>query len=71
MKTKYWISTHDEVTTGGGIVSRFLDRKIITLEESIEREKAEHVIDLKGTGLESLADVRFVELGNWETMILE
>jgi len=29
------------------------------------------VIDLKGTGLESLADVRFVELGNWETMILE
>jgi hypothetical protein len=71
LKTKYWISTHDEVKIGGGIVSWFLNRKIITLEEAVEKEKAEHGDDLKGTGLESMADVQFRELGNGETMILE
>jgi len=74
LRTKYWISTHDEVKTGGGIISWFLNRKIITLEEAFEKEKKEKKEkgdNLEGTGLESMADVRFVELGNGESMILE
>lgn len=68
---KYWISTHDEIKKGGGLVSWFLDRKIITLKEAIEREKEENGGALKGTGLEAMADVRFEELRNGESLILE
>jgi hypothetical protein len=68
---KYWISTHDEIKKGGGLVSFFLDRKIITLKDAIEREKEERANDLKGTGLEVMADVRFKDLRNGESLILE
>jgi hypothetical protein len=68
---KYWIATHDEIKKGGGLVSWFLDRKIITLKEAIEREKEEKGESLKGTGLEPMADVRFEELRNGESLILE
>jgi hypothetical protein len=59
-----WIGTSDEIKKGGVFVSWFLDRKIITLKESIEREKEENGEALKGT-------VRFEELRNGESLILE
>jgi hypothetical protein len=68
---KYWISTHDEVKKGGGLVSWFLDRNIITFKEAVEREKQENGCALKGSELEALADVRFEELRNGESLILE
>lgn len=68
---KYWIGTHDEIKKGGGLVSWFLDRKIITLKEAIEREKEEKGNDLKDTGLEAMAEIRFEELRNGESLILE
>lgn len=71
LRTKYWISTHDEVKTGGGIISWFLNRKMITLEEAIEQEKAENGNTLDDTILEGVSDVRFVEIGNGESFILE
>ena len=71
LNAKYWIGTHDEIKKGGGLVSWFLDRKIITLEEAIEREKEENGEALKGTGLEAVADVRFEELRNGESLVLE
>jgi hypothetical protein len=39
LHAKYWIPTHDEIKKGGGIVSWFLKRKIITFKEAIEQEK--------------------------------
>jgi hypothetical protein len=71
LKSKYWIGTHDEVKKGGGIVSWFLDRKIISLKDAVEREKEERENNLKGSELESLAEVKFEELGNGESLILE
>ena len=71
---KYWVGTHDELKRGGGIVSYFLDRKMITLGEAIEKEKQERLRrgeSLKGSGLEDLSDVRFEELGNGVSLILE
>jgi len=68
---KYWIGTHDEVKRGGGIVSWFLDRKMISLKEAIEKEREERSESLKGSGLEGLGEVRFEELGNGESLILE
>ena len=71
---KYWVGTHDEVKRGGGIVSWFLDRKMITLGEAIEQEKQERRErgeSLKGSVLDDLGDVRFEELGNGVSLILE
>jgi hypothetical protein len=71
LNTKYWISTHDEVKTGGGIVSWLLNRKMITIGEAIERENSEIGDGLEGTKVESMAYVGVIELGNGESMILE
>ncbi|CZR70262.1 uncharacterized protein PAC_20163 [Phialocephala subalpina] len=68
---KYWIGTHDELKKGGGIVSWFLKRKHITLKDAIEKEKAEHGEKMKGSDLESMKDVRFEDLGNGESLLLE
>ncbi|KAH6711854.1 hypothetical protein BKA61DRAFT_555082 [Leptodontidium sp. MPI-SDFR-AT-0119] len=68
---KYWVGTHDEVKKGGGIVSWFLDRKKISLKEAIEKAKEEKGEELKGSAMEGLKEVRFEELGNGESLILE
>ncbi|KAH7318956.1 hypothetical protein BKA65DRAFT_409117 [Rhexocercosporidium sp. MPI-PUGE-AT-0058] len=68
---KYWVGTHDEVKRGGGIVGWFLDRKNITLKEAIEREKGEKGEELKGSAVEGLKEVRFEQLGNGESLILD
>jgi hypothetical protein len=36
LEANYWVGTHDEVKSGGGIVSWFLDRKMATLGEAVE-----------------------------------
>ncbi|TVY44939.1 hypothetical protein LOCC1_G005907 [Lachnellula occidentalis] len=75
LRARYWIGTHDEVKTGGGIVSWFLNRKMFSLPEAIEREKVEREADgrgsMKGTEFDSLADLRFREVENGQLVILE
>jgi hypothetical protein len=64
--SRYWVGTHDEVKRGGGIVSWFLERKIVSLREAMEREKLEG----KETGVD-LGDVRFEDVGNGVSLVLE
>jgi len=68
---KYWVGTHDEVKRGGGIVSWFLDRKTISLKEAIEKEKEERGDEMKGSAVEGLKEVKFEDLGNGESLLLE
>ncbi|KAI9744583.1 MAG: hypothetical protein M1818_002112 [Claussenomyces sp. TS43310] len=70
---KYWVGTHDEVKKGGGLVSWILRRKVVSLEEALrleEMEKGEAGIE-QGHDVQSMEDVRFVELGNGESLLLE
>ncbi|RDW72957.1 hypothetical protein BP6252_06864 [Coleophoma cylindrospora] len=62
----YWIGTHDEVKKGGGLISWWLKRKVVTLEDALKNE----VFGGGKEGKEELA-VRFVDLGNGESLILE
>jgi hypothetical protein len=64
-KAKYWVGTHDEVKPGGGLVSWFLKRKVLSVKEAMEKE-----IRKGETGM-SLEDVHFVDLGNGESLILD
>ncbi|KAJ8066104.1 hypothetical protein OCU04_005195 [Sclerotinia nivalis] len=67
LNAKYWLGTHDEVKTGGGIVSWFLNRKVVTLKEALERE----VMENGDTGdVEKVGDIKFLEVGNGESLIL-
>lgn len=68
---KYWVGTHDELKKGGGLVSYFLKRKEITFKDAIEKEKEEYGESMKGSDLESMKDVRFEDLGNGESLLLE
>ncbi|KAL3425161.1 hypothetical protein PVAG01_04442 [Phlyctema vagabunda] len=65
INAKYWVGTHDEVKRGGGLVSWWLKRKAITLQEALEKEADER----QDEGV--LADVNFEQLGNGESLILE
>jgi hypothetical protein len=69
LKSRYWIGTHDEIKKGGGIVSWFLDRKIISVQDAITKEKTV-IEEAEGRDME-LGDVSFVDLGNGESLILE
>jgi hypothetical protein len=58
---KYWVGTHDEVKKGGGVVGWFLKRVGVSLEEALKKE---------GVG-EGGKEVKFVDLGNGESLVLE
>ncbi len=59
---KYWVGTHDEVKRGGGLVSWFLKRDVLTVKEALEKEMA-------GEGRGS--EINFVDLANGESLVLE
>lgn len=67
---KYWISTHDEVKKGSGLVASFLRRKVITLQQAMSKEEEEeeerdHIITDR-----PFADVTFADLRNGESILL-
>lgn len=63
LRAKYWVATHDEVKRGGGLVSWFLRRKVWKLEDALKEAGVEADDDFE--------DVRFEEVGNGESRVLE
>jgi hypothetical protein len=59
---KYWVGTHDENKRGGGVVGWFLHRVGVSIEDALKGEAE------GGKGRE---EVRFVEVGNGESLVLE
>ncbi|KAI8296477.1 hypothetical protein K4K56_003684 [Colletotrichum sp. SAR 10_98] len=60
---KYWIATHDEVKTGGGLIAPLLVRTRYTLKEAVEAEE-ERLGD-------KAPDYEFVELGSGDGLLLK
>lgn len=84
LKARYWVATHDEVKKGGGFVSWFLKRRVWTVEDALREARREMDAhgDSNGNGHgeegngrvwdeDEFEDVRFKDLGNGESMILE
>ena len=71
LKAKYWVATHDEVKKGGGFISWWLRRKAWTLEDALKEAKVK--IDGKDTNMDDdeFEDVRFQDMANGESRILE
>lgn len=51
LNASYWIGTHDEVKKGGGLVSWFLQRDVISLKNALQQER-----ELRKKGDESMAE---------------
>lgn len=70
---KYWIGTHDEIKTGGGLVSWFLNRKVISVEEALRAEKDRLLEqgEMEDEKMDRMLDkVHFEEVGNGESRVL-
>ncbi|KAH6999041.1 hypothetical protein BKA56DRAFT_665559 [Ilyonectria sp. MPI-CAGE-AT-0026] len=61
---KYWVATHDEVKTGGGLVAPFLQRTQYTLREAMAHAESQ-LADSEAT-----PSYTFVELGSGEAIML-
>lgn len=71
LRAKYWVATHDEVKKGGGLVSWFLRRKIWTLDDALKAAKVEVTDRQARTYDDEFEDVRFEDVGNGDSRILE
>lgn len=77
LNAKYWVGTHDEVKRGGGLVSWFLKRKVISVGDALEQEK-QKTLTKKGTMedgetnemLQSFEETHWIDLENGESMVL-
>ena len=70
-QAKYWVGTHDEIKHSGGIVARLLQRKTLSVQDAIEREKQlnSHTCVVGDAG--DTASVRFADLTSGESLLLE
>ncbi|KZF22093.1 hypothetical protein L228DRAFT_247713 [Xylona heveae TC161] len=72
---RYWVGTHDEVKTGAGLVSFFLRRKALTVQDALKQEQEEKESNLKSSDgasyLEDFEGVHFEQLGNGDSIVLE
>jgi hypothetical protein len=72
LRAKYWVATHDEVKKGGGLIFRWLRRKAWTLEDALrEARKEMDGMDVDGGGGGDFEDMRFEDMKNGESRILE
>ena len=69
-QAKYWVSTHDEIKKGSGLITPFLHRRILTLQEAIEAERRAKGRIPDESELSDVRDVAFVELSNGESLLL-
>lgn len=70
-KAKYWVSTHDEVKNGTGLVALLLRRKAIPLHEAIKQEKQDRMVPSQGSWSTNAPPVVFAALDNGESILLE
>ena len=77
LNAKYWVGTHDEIKRGGGLVSWFLKRKVISVGDALEQEKqksqARHDATADGETskiLQSFEDTHWIDLENGESKVL-
>ena len=70
LQAKYWVTTHDEVKKGNGLISPFLRRERITLRQALEKEDMSAMYAHRDSGLQENG-IQFADLGSGESMLLE
>ena len=76
LRAQYWIGTHDEVKEASGLISWFLGRKTLSVQDALEEEdqKAPSFSDSSvgqcKTDTEKWKNPRFINIGNGESAVL-
>ena len=73
LNAKYWIGTHDEVKTGGGLVSWFLQRDVMTVKDALDEERRVKGMEEGGADdklVDSFEGTNWVDLKNGESRVL-
>jgi len=77
LNAKYWVGTHDEVKRGGGLVSWFLKRKVISVGDALEQERQKERTNdgamengEMSDVLQSFEDTHWIDLENGESKVL-
>jgi hypothetical protein len=73
LNAKYWIGTHDEVKTGGGLVSWFLQRDVMTVKDALDEERRVKGLEEGGADdklVDSFEGTNWVDLKNGESRVL-
>ena len=65
LNARWWIGTHDEDNKGGGVVSWFLRRKKIPLQDAMSQ-----VAKAENSGEASLEEVNFVDAESGQSLVL-
>lgn len=66
-KAKYWISTHDEVKEGQGLIASLLKRKVLTPQEATEHERGQMSDANQPT---AMGPMIFADLRSGESLLL-
>ena len=69
-QAKYWVSTHDEIKQEYGLITPFLYRRVLTLQEAIEEERKAKGSISDESELSDVREVAFAELANGESLLL-
>ncbi len=69
-QAKYWVSTHDEIKKGSGLITPFLHRTVLTLQEAIAEERRAKGRISDESELSDVREVAFVELSSGESLLL-
>ncbi len=76
LRAQYWIGTHDEVKEASGLISWFLNRKTLSVQDALEEEERKAAGFSDGNfeqckkDTEKWKNPRFINIGNGESAVL-
>jgi hypothetical protein len=69
-RPRYWVASHDEQKKGGGLIGFILRRKVISLQETVEKAQ-EELAAQDGKMPVDMTDINFLEMQSGESLLME
>lgn len=70
-QSKYWVSTHDEIKRATGLITPWLYRNVLTLQQALDEERRVKGEITNGSDLADVREVAFKDLTSGESLLLE
>jgi len=70
-KSRYWVSTHDEIKRATGLIAPWLYRNVLTLQQALDEERKAEGEIANGSELADVQGVTFKDLMSGESLLLD
>lgn len=70
-QSRYWVSTHDEIKRATGLITPWLYRNVLTLQQALNEERRAKGEIANGSDLADVRGVTFRDLMSGESLLLE